>query len=121
MDTHSLQPLPFFPVPYPGESLYSILCRYHVRSGNISPHRTIRQVFGDYASLISTLLLPPMLDRFIPGQNLKTLQLNICYGTTPLSLYANYEILFHTRKALQMHPILLSSLVVLCVDGFSNP
>lgn len=64
MDTRSLQPLPFFPAPYPGESLYSILCRYHVRSGNISPHRTIRQLFGDYSSLVSTLLLPPMLDRF---------------------------------------------------------
>ncbi len=64
MDTHSLQPLPFFPTPYPGESLYSILCRYHVRSGNVSPHRTIRQLFGDYASLVSTLLLPPMLNRF---------------------------------------------------------
>ena len=64
MDTHSFHPLPFFPVPYPGESLYSILCRYHVRSGNISPHRTIHQLFGDYPSLISTLLLPSMLDRF---------------------------------------------------------
>ena len=57
------QSLPFFPNPYPGESLYSILCRYHVRSGNISPHRTIRQLFGSYDSLISTLLLPPRLDR----------------------------------------------------------
>ena len=64
MNTYSLKPLPFFPTPYPGESLYSILCRYHVRCGNISPHRTIRQLFGDYPSLISTLLLPPMLDRF---------------------------------------------------------
>ena len=64
MELHELKPLPFFPTPYPGESLYSVLCRYHVRSGNTSAHKSIRQLFGDYASLISTLLLPPMLNRF---------------------------------------------------------
>ncbi len=64
MDSHELKPLPFFPVPYPGESLYSVLCRYHVRSGNVSAYKSIRQLFGDYASLASTLLLPPMLNRF---------------------------------------------------------
>ena len=58
MDTYSPQKLPFFPRPYPGESLYSVLCRYHVRSGNATAVKTIRQLFGGYASLSSTLLLP---------------------------------------------------------------
>ena len=60
MDTYNPQKLPFFPRPYPGESLYSVLCRYHVRSGNATAAKTIRQLFGGYASLSSTLLLPSM-------------------------------------------------------------
>ncbi len=58
MDTYNPQQLPFFPKPYPGESLYSILCRYHIRSGNATAAKTIRQLFGGNASLRSTLLLP---------------------------------------------------------------
>lgn len=54
--------LPFFPTPYPGESLYSVLCRYHVRSGNATNRKTILQLFGMFGSLCSTLLLPSMLN-----------------------------------------------------------
>lgn len=55
--------LPLFPVPYPGESFYSILCRYHVRSGNINDWHTIGQLFGYNSSLGSTLLSPYHLDK----------------------------------------------------------
>lgn len=54
--------LPLFPSPYPGESFYSILCRYHVRSGNASDWHTSIQLFGYNTSLISTLLTPFHLD-----------------------------------------------------------
>ena len=50
--------LPLFPEPYPGESFYSILCRYHVRSGNINDWYTSNQLFGYNSSLTSTLLTP---------------------------------------------------------------
>ena len=50
--------LPLFPEPYPGESFYSVLCRYHVRSGNVSDWYTINQLFGYYSSMLSTLLTP---------------------------------------------------------------
>ena len=50
--------LPLFPSPYPGESFYSILCRYHVRSGNASDWHTSSQLFGYNSSLMSTLLTP---------------------------------------------------------------
>ena len=50
--------LPLFPSPYPGESFYSILCRYHVRSGNVSDWHTSSQLFGYNSSLMSTLLTP---------------------------------------------------------------
>ena len=54
--------LPLFPSPYPGESFYSILCRYHVRSGNAGDWHTSIQLFGYNTSLISTLLTPFHLD-----------------------------------------------------------
>ena len=51
-------PLPLFPGPYPGESFYSVLCRYHVRSGNVNDWHTSNQLFGYNSSLTSTLLTP---------------------------------------------------------------
>lgn len=37
--------LTYFPTPYPGEWWYSVLCRYHVRSGNTKQQTTIRELF----------------------------------------------------------------------------
>lgn len=37
--------LSFFPTPYPGEWWYSVLCRYHVKSGNEKFQTTIRELF----------------------------------------------------------------------------
>lgn len=36
----------FFPKPYPDELWYSVLSRYHVRSGNIGPSTTTKELFG---------------------------------------------------------------------------
>ncbi|MEM1168764.1 MAG: TniQ family protein, partial [Cyanobacteria bacterium P01_H01_bin.35] len=38
--------LPFFPIPYPDELLYSLMCRYHVRSGNRSFRQTQVDLFN---------------------------------------------------------------------------
>ncbi len=49
------------PTPYPGESLYSIYCRYHVRSG-MSPVQTSKTIFRrEYVNLASTVLSPSSL------------------------------------------------------------
>ncbi|WHY86527.1 TnsD family transposase [Neobacillus novalis] len=37
--------LHWFPTPYPDELLYSVLARYHVRSGNTSPKMTTEDLF----------------------------------------------------------------------------
>lgn len=50
-----IKSLPFFPTPYPGECFYSILCRYHVRSGNPTSMSTINTLFGKYRAVASTL------------------------------------------------------------------
>ena len=34
-----------FPTPYPDEWWYSVLCRYHTRSGNTKQQTTIRELF----------------------------------------------------------------------------
>lgn len=37
----------FFPTPYPDELWYSVICRYHVHSGNSCAKHTMRQLYGD--------------------------------------------------------------------------
>lgn len=38
--------LTYFPTPYPGEWWYSVLCRYHVRSGRTKHQTTVMELFG---------------------------------------------------------------------------
>ncbi len=52
--------LGFFPTPYPDELLYSIIARYHIRSGNISPKITLQELFGS-TTTIATPDLPSSL------------------------------------------------------------
>lgn len=43
----------FFPTPYPDELLYSVIGRYHLRSGNSSPKWTYKELFGTEALVIN--------------------------------------------------------------------
>lgn len=82
--------LPLFPTPYPGESFYSVLCRYHIRSGNVNNWYTIRQLFGYNTSLASTLLSPYHLEEvrnWIPEATGITVENMLCQNTAFL-LYA---------------------------------
>ena len=38
--------IPFFPTPYPDELWYSVICRYHIRSGNPSVKYSIWELYG---------------------------------------------------------------------------
>ena len=58
MNNNALGPLPMFPGPYPGESFYSVLCRYHVRSCNKNSRYTMQQLFGAKRNIGTTLLTP---------------------------------------------------------------
>lgn len=46
--------LTFFPQPHKDELLYSILCRYHVLSGNMHDCDTMEQLFGEKAEHLNT-------------------------------------------------------------------
>jgi len=45
--------LPFFPNPYPGELLDSVLARFHARSGNSHSGQSMKQLIGNEAVLLS--------------------------------------------------------------------
>ncbi|MCY9661295.1 TnsD family Tn7-like transposition protein [Paenibacillus chondroitinus] len=55
--------LSFFPVPYPDELLYSVVGRYHLRSGNSSPKWTLNNLFGT-DSMVLNAGLPSHLSAF---------------------------------------------------------
>ncbi|MCY7320234.1 MAG: TniQ family protein [Phormidesmis sp. CAN_BIN36] len=56
--------LSFFPQPYPDESLYSVLARYHTRSGNTGLKLTMQELF-DSNHAIATADLPCNLDALV--------------------------------------------------------
>jgi hypothetical protein len=68
MSSHDLR-LGFFPMPYPDEIFYSVLCRYHVRSANPSVYQTNRELWGKNVGV--SLLFPSGIERIaekIPPQ-----------------------------------------------------
>ena len=54
----------FFPKPYPDEILYSLLARYHIRSGNTSPKITLQELFN-CRTTVATVDLPSNLTSLI--------------------------------------------------------
>ena len=56
--------LHWFPTPYPDELLYSVLARYHVRSGNTSRKMTTEELFGK-RTIIAVWDLPSNLNTFL--------------------------------------------------------
>ncbi|QIB27219.1 TnsD family Tn7-like transposition protein [Caloranaerobacter azorensis] len=54
----------FFPIPYEDELLYSILARYHIRSGNISIKATLDDVYSK-RSVSAVMDLPSHIERII--------------------------------------------------------
>ncbi len=54
----------FFPKPYPDEILYSLLARYHIRSGNTSPKITLQELFN-CRTTVATVDLPSNLSSLI--------------------------------------------------------
>lgn len=53
-----------FPTPYPDEVLYSILCRYHIRSANPGANTTREEIWG-YKESGKSLYLPCHLDKIV--------------------------------------------------------
>lgn len=57
--------LSFFPTPYPDELLYSLINRYHVRSGNLSLKQTLLELLGYIPQQLFNLALPTNLEYLV--------------------------------------------------------
>lgn len=53
-----------FPTPYPNELLYSVIARYHIRSGNIFWKHTLDDVFG-YRTIRASAFLPSGINALV--------------------------------------------------------
>ena len=82
--------LPYFPAPYPGEWWYSVLCRYHVRSG-----------YAKYATTINELYCGRKMvhGRLIPGGDCATIIEQLPPGVLSIdNVLANHTLLpYYTR------------------------
>ena len=82
--------LTYFPTPYPGEWWYSVLCRYHVRSGHSKYATTINELYGGR---------PMVHGRLIPGGDCATILSNLPPGVLSIDdVLANHTLLpYYTR------------------------
>lgn len=82
--------LTYFPTPYPGEWWYSVLCRYHVRSGHSKYATTINELYGGR---------PMVHGRLIPGGDCATILSNLPPGVLSINdVLANHTLLpYYTR------------------------
>ncbi|WP_071396669.1 TnsD family Tn7-like transposition protein [Bacillus tuaregi] len=74
----------FFPVPYKDELLYSVLARYHVRSGNVSIKATQKDIYGT-DSITAIMDLPSHIYRIMEN-------LPVGHHYTPEYLIANHTL-----------------------------
>ena len=82
--------LTYFPTPYPGEWWYSVLCRYHVRSGHSKYATTINELYGGR---------PMVHGRLIPGGDCASILSNLPPGVLSIDdVLANHTLLpYYTR------------------------
>lgn len=77
--------LTYFPAPYPGEWWYSVLCRYHVRSGHSKHATTISDLYGGH---------PMVHGRLIPGGDCAAILSNLPPGVLSIDdVLANHTLL----------------------------
>ncbi|WP_414587915.1 TnsD family transposase [Scytonema sp. PCC 10023] len=90
----------FLPKPYPDEILYSILARYHIRSGNTSPKNTLQELFN-CQTIVATVDLPSNLNSLIQNINfISNYQVeDLIYNHT---LYPFYSIFLPPKRAIQV-------------------
>lgn len=84
----------WFPMPYPGESLYSVVARYHACSGNYMVCDSMGQLFGDKRQA-SSYLIPYRLGYL--AQQTEPLSLDFKTLLHEFTLY-DYYLLFSGQK-----------------------
>ena len=85
--------LTYFPSPYPDEWWYSVLCRYHVRSGHSKYATTISELYGGR---------PMVHGRLVPGGDCAVILSNLPSGVQSID------------DVLQNHTLIKSSSYSFC-------
>lgn len=130
----------FFPSPYPDELWYSVICRYHVHSGNYCAKHTLRQLYGDNFCAPSLMLcgpikallaqLPqgflsardvvmqhtfyPYYARFFPTQRKRSTYAYVVNGN-PLSF--QHRPCSTEQNIICMHNLLCAAWCIVCIDS----
>ncbi|AIF42188.1 TnsD family Tn7-like transposition protein [Virgibacillus sp. SK37] len=95
-----------FPTPYPDELLYSIIARYHIRSGNVFWKHTLEDLFGK-RTISASVFLPSgigSLVRHLP----KNTTLNEQILIEDHTMYPFYTVFLPTEKAQAIYDSMLS-------------
>ena len=90
--------LSYFPTPYPDELFYSILTRYHIRSGNKSFNQSLLEVLGHSPQQLCNLELPNNLEflvKHLPVASKYSIE-SLIYNHT---LYSFYKIFLTLPEA----------------------
>lgn len=95
-----------FPTPYPDELLYSVLARYHIRSGNIYWKHTLEDLFGRQ-SISATVLLPSGI-RSLVSRLPQNTTLNEQILVEKHTLYPFYSSFLPVEKAESIYKDMLS-------------
>lgn len=96
-----------FPTPYPDELLYSIIARYHIRSGNIFWKHTLEDLFGK-RTISASVLLPSGIGSLV--RNLpKNTTLNEQVLIEKHTLYPFYTVFLPTEKVQSIYESMISN------------
>lgn len=111
----------FFPRPYPGEWLYSVLCRYHVHSGNPKYQTTVAELFDGKTQAAMAALYPNgslrLLASQLPSKYLSVEQLAI--NNTLFPYFARFSSDLKKQEALE-RVRLGETVVVTSIRRFSD-
>lgn len=95
-----------FPTPYPDELLYSIVARYHIRSGNVFWKHTLEDLFGK-RTISASVLLPSGIGSLV--QHLpKNTTLNEQVLIEKHTMYPFYTVFLPTEKAQSIYDSMIS-------------
>jgi hypothetical protein len=90
--------LGFFPTPYPDEFFYSIIARYHIRSGNISFKQTNTDLLGLPSQQLGRFALPNNLNYLFKNLKLFSNQ-TVDYFIHSYTLYPYYVTFLTSQEA----------------------
>ncbi len=95
-----------FPTPYPDELLYSIVARYHIRSGNVFWKHTLEDLYGK-RTISASVLLPSGIGSLV--QNLpKNTTLNAQVIIEKHTMYPFYTVFLPIEKAQSIYDSMIS-------------